>query len=50
LGQQEIDLVTLFKDVAHEFVEVCNTPEQARHLVVRPFRHYVRGRGHAPGG
>jgi pyruvate dehydrogenase (quinone) len=48
--QQEIDLVTLFKDVAHEFVEVCNTPEQARHLVDRPFRHYVRGRGHAPGG
>src|SRR4051794_26885073 len=36
--QQEIDLVTLFKDVAHEFVEVCNAPEQARHLVDRAFR------------
>ena len=36
--QQEIDLVTLFKDVAHEFVEVCNTPEQARHLVDRAMR------------
>jgi len=36
--QQEIDLVTLFKDVAHEFVEVCNTPGQARHLVDRAMR------------
>jgi pyruvate dehydrogenase (quinone) len=36
--QQEIDLVTLFKDVAHEFVEVCNAPEQARHLVDRAMR------------
>src|ERR687889_49802 len=36
--QQEIDLVSLFKDVAHEFVEVCNTPEQARHLVDRAVR------------
>src|SRR4051794_7890441 len=27
--QQEVDLVSLFKDVAHEFVEVCNVPEQA---------------------
>src|SRR3954447_15437887 len=35
---QEIDLVTLFKDVAHEFVEVCNAPEQARHLVDRAVR------------
>src|SRR4051812_1970244 len=36
--QQEVDLVTLFKDVAHEFVEVCNAPEQARHLVDRAVR------------
>src|SRR3954452_14822131 len=36
--QQEIDLMTLFKDVAHEFVEVCNVPEQARHLVDRAVR------------
>src|SRR3954462_14635560 len=36
--QQEIDLVTLFKDVAHEFVEVCNAPEQAPHLADRAVR------------
>jgi pyruvate dehydrogenase (quinone) len=36
--QQEVDLVTLFKDVAHEFVHVCNTPEQARHLIDRAIR------------
>src|SRR5204862_6059946 len=27
--QQEVDLVSLFKDVAHEFVQVCTVPEQA---------------------
>src|SRR3954466_15369193 len=42
--QQEIDLVTLFKDVAHEFVEVCNAPEQARHLVDRAVRVAVATR------
>src|ERR1700750_971545 len=26
--QQEVDLLTLFKDVAHEFVEMATTPEQ----------------------
>src|SRR5947207_6435741 len=36
--QQEVDLVTLFKDVAHEFVQVCTVPEQARHLVDRAMR------------
>jgi pyruvate dehydrogenase (quinone) len=36
--QQEVDLVTLFKDVAHEFVEVCTVPEQAAHLVDRAMR------------
>jgi pyruvate dehydrogenase (quinone) len=35
---QEVDLVTLFKDVAHEFVEVLSTPEQARHLLDRAMR------------
>jgi pyruvate dehydrogenase (quinone) len=30
---QEVDLVSLFKDVAHEFVEVLSTPDQARHLL-----------------
>ena len=33
--QQEVDLNTLFKDVASEFVQTCMTPAQARHLVDR---------------
>src|SRR5690349_5107486 len=33
--QQEIDLVSLFKDVAHEFVEMASDPAQVRHLVDR---------------
>jgi pyruvate dehydrogenase (quinone) len=36
--QQEVDLTTLFKDVAREYVELCSTPEQARHLVDRAVR------------
>ncbi|MGH9094676.1 MAG: thiamine pyrophosphate-requiring protein, partial [Acidimicrobiales bacterium] len=36
--QQEVDLNSLFKDVAHEFVEVCMDPTQARHLVDRGMR------------
>jgi pyruvate dehydrogenase (quinone) len=36
--QQEVDLVALFKDVAHEFVQVCNAPEQAAHLIDRAIR------------
>ncbi len=36
--QQEVDLKTLFKDVACHFVEACVTPEQARHLVDRAVR------------
>src|SRR5213595_4348827 len=36
--QQEVDLTTLFKDVAHEFVQVCMVPAQARHLVDRAIR------------
>src|SRR5256714_3759165 len=36
--QQEVDLVTLFKDVAHEYVHVCTTPEQAPHLIDRAMR------------
>lgn len=35
---QEIDLVTLFKDVAHEFVEVLSTADQARHVIDRAIR------------
>jgi pyruvate dehydrogenase (quinone) len=36
--QQEVDLVSVFKDVAHEFVQVCTVPEQARHLIDRAMR------------
>lgn len=36
--QQEVDLVSLFKDVAHEHVHVLSTPEQAHHLIDRAFR------------
>src|SRR5690349_14034796 len=36
--QQEVDLVSLFKDVAHEFVEMATEPEQIRHLVDRAMR------------
>jgi pyruvate dehydrogenase (quinone) len=36
--QQEVDLVTLFKDVAHEYVHLAMHPAQARHLVDRAVR------------
>src|SRR4051812_25450725 len=36
--QQEIDLGALYKDVAHEYVEVCMDPRQAAHLVDRAVR------------
>jgi pyruvate dehydrogenase (quinone) len=36
--QQEVDLTTLFKDVAHEFVEMASDPTQIRHLVDRAVR------------
>jgi pyruvate dehydrogenase (quinone) len=36
--QQEIDLTTLFKDVAHEYVQMATDPAQIRHLVDRAFR------------
>jgi pyruvate dehydrogenase (quinone) len=36
--QQEIDLHSLFKDVAHEFVEMAMVPAQIRHLVDRACR------------
>src|SRR4051794_8424119 len=36
--QQEVDLVTLFKDVAHEFVHMATDPAQIRHLVDRAIR------------
>ena len=36
--QQEVDLGSLFKDVASEFVQVCVVPEQAAHLIDRAMR------------
>jgi pyruvate dehydrogenase (quinone) len=36
--QQEVDLVTLFKDVAHEYVHMATVPEQMRHLIDRAIR------------
>jgi pyruvate dehydrogenase (quinone) len=36
--QQEVDLLSLFKDVASEYVQMCAEPEQARHLVDRAVR------------
>ncbi|WP_427911616.1 thiamine pyrophosphate-requiring protein [Ramlibacter sp. MMS24-I3-19] len=36
--QQEVDLASLFKDVAHEYVQLATVPGQVRHLVDRAFR------------
>ncbi|SEO53610.1 thiamine pyrophosphate-requiring protein [Nitrosovibrio sp. Nv6] len=36
--QQEVDLVSLFKDVAHEYVHVVTTPAQVRHVLDRAIR------------
>ena len=36
--QQEVDLQTLFKDVAHEYCEMATEPAQVRHLVDRAHR------------
>jgi len=36
--QQEVDLLTLFKDVAHEYVQVIMDPAQARSVIDRAFR------------
>jgi len=36
--QQEVDLPSLFKDVAHEYVQMAYEPEQIRHLVDRAHR------------
>jgi pyruvate dehydrogenase (quinone) len=36
--QQEVDLVSLFKDVAHEYVQLVTEPEQVRHVVDRAVR------------
>ena len=36
--QQEVDLITLFKDVAHEWVHMVTDPAQMRHAVDRAMR------------
>ena len=36
--QQEVDLTTLFKDVAHEYVQMALEPSQVRHLIDRAIR------------
>jgi pyruvate dehydrogenase (quinone) len=36
--QQEVDLVSLFKDVAHEYVQMATEPSQIRHLIDRAVR------------
>ena len=42
--QQEVDLLTLFKDVAHEHVHMVTVPDQVRHLVDRALRIAVAER------
>ena len=36
--QQEVDLISLFKDVAHQYVHMASSPAQVRHLVDRAIR------------
>jgi pyruvate dehydrogenase (quinone) len=36
--QQEVDLLSLFKDVAHEYVQMATEPAQIRHLIDRAMR------------
>jgi len=36
--QQEVDLISLFKDVARDYVHMASTPEQVRHLIDRAVR------------
>ena len=36
--QQEVDLISLYKDVANEYVHVCMVPSQAAHLIDRAIR------------
>ncbi|HEY0582567.1 MAG TPA: thiamine pyrophosphate-requiring protein [Chloroflexota bacterium] len=42
--QQELDLQTLFKDVAGSFVQMASTPAQMRHLIDRAFRVALEAR------
>lgn len=36
--QQEVDLISLFKDVAHHYVHMCHTPSQIRTLIDQAVR------------
>ena len=36
--QQEVDLISLFKDVAHEYIHMAVEPAQIRHLIDRAIR------------
>ncbi len=36
--QQEVDLISLFKDVAHEYIHIATDPTQVRHLIDRAIR------------
>ncbi|WP_174625666.1 thiamine pyrophosphate-requiring protein, partial [Candidatus Methylobacter favarea] len=36
--QQEVDLISLFKDVAHEYVHMATTAAQMRHIIDRAMR------------
>ncbi|MCT7376275.1 thiamine pyrophosphate-requiring protein [Chelativorans salis] len=36
--QQEVDLISLFKDVASDYVHMCSDPVQMRHLIDRAMR------------
>jgi pyruvate dehydrogenase (quinone) len=36
--QQEVDLLSLYKDVAHEYVHMATSPAQVRHLIDRAVR------------
>jgi pyruvate dehydrogenase (quinone) len=42
--QQEVDLISLFKDVASEYVHTAMTPAQVRHLVDRAVRIAIEHR------
>ena len=42
--QQEVDLLSLFKDVASEYVHMATTPAQVRHLVDRAVRIAIEHR------
>jgi pyruvate dehydrogenase (quinone) len=42
--QQEVDLLSLFKDVAHDFIQMATTPAQVRHLIDRAVRIAIERR------